>query len=179
MTPRARAFLRENVAGAVALAALLAAVLTIAGAWIIESMGFLPCELCLLGRKPYYVAILLAAATLALALRGNAQGARLGLLALALTFGVGAVIGVYHAGVEFHWWPGPAECTGALPHAASTQDFLERLKKVKPIRCDAPALLIFGLSLAAWSAFISAALAMLAHWGWRRTGARVSKPRQL
>jgi len=175
---RALDFLRGSVAGAAALAALLAAVSTIAGAWIIESMGFLPCELCLLGRKPYYAAILIAAATLALALRGEARLARFGLLALTLAFCAGALIGVYHAGVEFHWWPGPAECTGALPHAASTQDFLERLKKVKPIRCDAPALLIFGLSLAAWSAFVSAGLALLAHWGWRRAGAEPSQPRQ-
>jgi disulfide bond formation protein DsbB len=166
----AQRFLRNDVAGAVALAALVASLATIAGFLTFESLGFQPCELCLLDRKPYYVAAPLAASTLALALRGEAKIARLGLAGLTLTFAVGAALCVYHAGVEFHWWPGPAECTGALPHATSIEDFLTRLKKVKPIRCDTPALLIFGLSLAAWGAFVCAGLAMLTGWGWRRAG---------
>jgi disulfide bond formation protein DsbB len=147
----------------------LAASALIGGAWFIESLGYLPCELCLLGRVPYYVGIGVAAATVGLAAWGRADLARWGLFALTLVFAAGTAIAVYHTGVELHFWPGPSECTGATPHAASTQDFLARLKKVKPIRCDEPALYILGLSLAAWSALASAGLTLAAWWGWRQS----------
>jgi hypothetical protein len=60
------------------------------------------------------------------------------------------------------FWPGPKECTGPLDHARSVDDFLKQLQSVKVVRCDAPALRILGLSLAASNAVISAGLAALA-----------------
>lgn len=54
---------RGNATGGVALLILFVACGTIAGAWTIEAMGYIPCELCLLGRKPYYIGIALAALT--------------------------------------------------------------------------------------------------------------------
>ncbi len=160
---------RGNAPGAVALLILVVASGTIAGAWAIEAMGYIPCELCLLGRKPYYIGIALAALTAFAAWRGRAQLARRGLLFLALTFSAGAAIAAYHSGVEFHLWPGPTECTGALTGVLSPDDFLAQLKRVKPVRCDEPALLVFGLSLAVWSAVVCLALTTLALWGWRRS----------
>ena len=44
-----------------ALAILLFAFATIAGAWTYEAMGFLPCDLCLKQRIPYYIAMPVAA----------------------------------------------------------------------------------------------------------------------
>lgn len=159
------AALRERPGGAVALAILLAAAATILGAWIFEARGYLPCELCLLGRKPYYLGMAVAALCVGLSARGRDDLARKGLPLLALIFLAGAAIAAYHAGVEWKLWPGPADCTGAMAPPVSQADFLERLKRVKPIRCDEPALLVFGLSLAAWSAMLSAGLSGLAFWG--------------
>ncbi len=105
---------RGNATGGVALLILFVACGTIAGAWTIEAMGYIPCELCLLGRKPYYIGIALAALTVFAAWGGRAQLARWGLLCLALTFSAGGAIAAYHSGVEFHLWPGPTECSGAL-----------------------------------------------------------------
>ena len=48
----------------IALAILLIAAATIAGAWIFQAMGYVPCELCLKERIPYYVGIALAALAL-------------------------------------------------------------------------------------------------------------------
>ncbi len=172
MTRVLTAFLRENISRATALVVLAVAAGTIAGAWIFESMGYLPCELCLLGRVPFYVGIFLAALTALAAHWGRAGLARFGLALLALVFLAGAGIAVFHSGVEFHLWPGPTECTGALTGALAPEDFLAQLKRVKPVRCDEPALLVFGLSLAVWEAVMSAGLAMLAGWGWRREGDR-------
>ena len=80
---------RGNATGGVALLILFVACGTIAGAWTIEAMGYIPCELCLLGRKPYYIGIALAALTVFAAWGGRAQLARWGLLCLALTFSAG------------------------------------------------------------------------------------------
>ena len=164
--------LRERPAGAVALAILLGASATIAGAWSLEALGYIPCELCLLGRKPYYLGIGVAALCVLLSARGRDDLARKGLPALALIFLAGAAVAAYHAGVEWKLWPGPADCAGAMAAPASQADFLARLRRVKPIRCDEPALLVMGFSLAAWSALLCAAFSGLAAWGfWRGRGA--------
>ncbi len=163
--------LQKRPAGAIALAILLGAAATIAGAWTFEAWGYLPCELCLLGRKPYYLGMGVAALCVLLSARGRDDLARKGLPALVLIFLVGAGIAAYHAGVEWKFWPGPPECTGGNPAPASHADFLARLKLVKPIRCDEPALLVLGFSLAAWSALLCVALSGLASWGfWRKRG---------
>jgi disulfide bond formation protein DsbB len=159
---------RANVARAIALVVLIVAAGTIAGAWVFQSMGYIPCELCLLGRVPFYAGIPLAALTALAAHNGRAGLARFGLAGLALVFLAGAGIAVYHSGVEFHIWPGPTECSGELTGALSPEDFMARLKRVKPVRCDEPALLVFGLSLAVWEAVVSLGLAALAGWGFSR-----------
>jgi len=78
------------------------------------------------------------------------------------------IFGVYHAGVEWGFWPGPSGCTGALAKADSMQDFLKQLETTKVVRCDAVAIRILGLSLACWNAVISAAMAALAFLGARK-----------
>ena len=105
--------LQKRPAGAVALAILLGAAATIAGAWSFEALGYLPCELCLLGRKPYYLGMGVAVLCVLLSARGREDLARKGLPALALIFLAGSGIAAYHAGVEWKFWPGPPECTGA------------------------------------------------------------------
>jgi len=50
---------------------------------------------------------------------GPGAARALGLVALAVTFSAGAAIAAYHSGVEFHLWPGPTECAGALTGALS------------------------------------------------------------
>jgi len=159
----------RNPALVAALAALAVAFGAIAAAWIIEAMGYIPCELCLLGRKPYYIGIALAALTAVAAGRGQAGLARAGLALSALTFVAGVGIAAYHSGVELKFWPGPAECAGAVTQNLPAKDFLEQLKRIKPVRCDEAALRIFGLSLAEWSVLISLALGGVSAWGFRRS----------
>lgn len=166
-------FLRENISSAIALVVLVVAAATIAGAWTFQSMGYIPCELCLLGRVPFYAGVPLAALTALAAHKGRAGLARFGLAGLALVFLAGAGIAVYHSGVELHLWPGPTECSGELTGALSPDDFMAQLKRVKPVRCDEPALLVFGLSLAVWEAVVSLGLAGLAAWGWRRANLKL------
>ena len=143
-----------------ALAVALGAALTVGGALVFEhGLGYVPCKLCLTERVPYYLAAphALAAALL------PPRPARflLGLVALILIYGAG--LGVYHAGAEWGFWPGPNDCgggSGAGP--ADVADFLKNLETVRPVDCTAAAWRFLGLSLAGWNAVIAAALGLFA-----------------
>ena len=85
----------------------------------------------------------------------------LGLAALGLLYGAG--IGVYHAGAEWGFWPGPSDCgggTGANP--GQVGDFLNQLQSTKVVDCSVAAMRVLGLSLAGWNAVVAFALASLA-----------------
>jgi disulfide bond formation protein DsbB len=152
-----------------ALTVLVLATATIAGAWVFESFGYLPCELCLQQRWAYYVGVPVAALAVALAWRGSNGGARLGLALLAVVFFGSAVFGAYHAGVEWGFWPGPTGCTGSAGAPAASMDaFMSHLQTVKVVRCDQVAIRILGLSLAGWNAVISTFMTVVALAGARR-----------
>ena len=148
-----------------ALAVLALAFLTIAGAWIYEALGYLPCDLCHEQRYAYYVGVALAAFTALVANRLGKAGSLL-FVVLGLIFAANAVLAVYHSGVEMHFWQGPTACTGsAMSGPANAADLLSQLDSVKVVRCDAVTLRVLGLSLANWNIFISLALAALSGWG--------------
>lgn len=148
--------------GSAALIGAVAAV-TLAGAWIFQAFGIVPCELCLKERIAYYGAIPLAA-IIVYAVGGRARSAVVtpGLIGLALIFAVNAGLGVYHSGVEWGVWKGPDDCTGVIAGAPKVADFLNQLKHIKVVRCDEVQIRILGLSLANWNVVISAALAVFA-----------------
>jgi disulfide bond formation protein DsbB len=145
-----------------AVAILLFSIATIAGAWIYEAMGYLPCELCLKQRIPYYIALPLAALTTLWAFRGRAGLARIGLGVLTLLFLAGAGLAAYHSGVEWKIFQGPADCSGTLDKADSVGAFMQQLQSVKVVRCDEPSLWVLGLTLSNWNVLISLALAGIA-----------------
>ena len=150
-----------------ALAILAIAAASITGAFIFQALGYAPCELCLKERIPYYAAIPIVGIAVFFAARGSKALTRAAFVVLALIFAASAVFGAYHAGVEWGFWAGPTECTGALDRAASVSDFLKQLESVKVVRCDSAALRILGLSLAGWNAVISAGLVTIAALGLR------------
>jgi disulfide bond formation protein DsbB len=163
MMDRLAALVSRVTAWHVALAELVVATGTIAAAWMIEWAGYPPCDLCLRERKAYYAAIPLCALLVWLiSTRGRQGFALAGFVALALIFVANSIFGIYHAGVEWGWFVGPTECTGAYTQASDVNEFMRQLEKVQVVRCDAPALRIFGLSLAGWNAIVSAGLAGLA-----------------
>lgn len=145
-----------------ALLILLVAFATIAGAWIFEYYGYLPCELCLKQRWAYYAGVPLAL-IVALVAPHNPGLAKAGLVLLAVLWLGSMVFGIYHSGVEWKWWPGPSTCTAQAGFSGGLPDLS------KPaVMCDEPALRIFGLSLAGWNAVISLGLALVAFAGLRR-----------
>jgi disulfide bond formation protein DsbB len=127
-----------------------------------ETFGRLaPCELCLKERQVYWAAS-------GLALVGGLLSLRVGRLRLwtcvllALVFLGGALLAGYHAGVEWKFWPGPEACTGS--HVRITVADMQRLLNGAAMnipRCDKPAFVFLGLSMAGWNAVVSLVLAVL------------------
>ena len=146
---------------AFAIAAIAAAVL--AGAWFFQlALGLAPCPLCLDQRWPYYIAVPLALAVGFLAHDPSRNRAtRAGFIALAVVLGIGAGLGVYHAGIEWGLWPGPGTCAGAAP--AASGNILDSLKNPERfVSCDEAAWRWLGISLAGYNALIAGALAWIA-----------------
>jgi disulfide bond formation protein DsbB len=138
-----------------------AAVAILAAVWVFQLFGYAPCELCLTQRYAFYAAIPLALLT-ALISRSAHGLARAGFALLALVFAANTVLAAYHAGVEYHWWPGPTACTGDLTGSLNVNDLVNSLNSVKVVRCDEVQLRIAGLSLAGWNVVASAVLAAYA-----------------
>jgi disulfide bond formation protein DsbB len=76
-----------------------------------------------------------------------------------------AGLGVYHSGVEWKWWAGPRDCSGALEGLGSAEDLMKRLQQTNVVRCDEAAWRFLWLSLAGYNALISLVLAAVAIWG--------------
>jgi disulfide bond formation protein DsbB len=150
-----------------ALAVAAIAALTLAGAWFFQLViGLVPCELCLKQRYAYYLAVPLGLLVAFAAAKGAPRGLVLAGLALLVLAALGnAGLGAYHAGVEWKFWPGPTECTGAIGNFGSAANLLEQLDKVKVVRCDEVQWTFLGLSLAGYNVLISLLMAAIALWG--------------
>jgi disulfide bond formation protein DsbB len=79
-----------------------------------------------------------------------------------------AVLGGYHAGVEWQWWQGPTDCSGPVVDLGKAGDLLSRLDTVKVVRCDEVQWRFLGLSMAGYNVLISLLMAALALLGIRR-----------
>ncbi|MGB9114783.1 MAG: disulfide bond formation protein B [Bradyrhizobium sp.] len=160
-----RAGARPALIAALAITAIAAA--TLAGAWFFQLvLDIRPCPLCLEQRYAYYLAIPLGALTALAAGRDAPRTLLLAGLAILWVAALGnAVLGAYHAGVEWGFWQGPTDCTGPIGNLGSAGSLLQRLDTVKVIRCDEVQWRFLGLSLAGYNVLISLAMAAIAAWG--------------
>jgi disulfide bond formation protein DsbB len=155
--------------GAAAFTVFVIALATLLGAWYFQFvLGYPPCPLCLQQRIPYYVVIPLALIVAIAAWQGAPR--RLiaaGLAVILVAVLCGAALGVYHAGVEWHFWPGPADCSGPLGDLGSGGSLLEQLQNPTThiVRCDQAAWRLLGISLAGYNVLISLAMAAVAGYG--------------
>jgi disulfide bond formation protein DsbB len=127
-----------------------------------------PCELCLWQRWPHVGAVVVGYGGPLLIRAGLLErGAARSVAGLAaLLIAISGAIGVYHAGVEWHWWPGPQSCTG--PAFRFTGGPLDLNAPV--VMCDMAAWRLFGLSLAGYNAVISFAVAAIGAFLLARSG---------
>lgn len=142
----------------VALLLMLAAIATVWGFQLIG--GVLPCALCLEQRVPYYAAIPLTIAALLIAPRAPLL-ARLLLLVAAAAMVYGAGLGVYHAGAEWEFWPGPNTCGNTGADVRDASNLLEALETTKLITCTQDTGRVMGLSFAGWNVVAAGVTALL------------------
>jgi disulfide bond formation protein DsbB len=156
---------------ALAIAGLGIALL--AGAYAFEYLGGIrPCPLCLEQRTPWMILI---------ALGGGIFGARaakasghvvLGLFAITASIALyGAYLGGFHAGIEYGFWPGPAECSGGGMTLPTEGGIFDGISSSEIVRCDVVAWSLAGVSLAGFNFLFSLAAAALAVAGALRIGA--------
>ena len=134
------------LAGAGSAALLLAAL-------FYQSIGYVPCELCILQRWPHLAAAIIGAVLIFI-------DSKLLRWAGALAAGLATAFAIYHAGVEYQWWQGPVACTGGIDGMLnmSTQDLMAQLQSAPVTRCDQPQWYFLGLTMAGWNAICSAIL---------------------
>jgi disulfide bond formation protein DsbB len=121
------------------------------GAHLSQAFGLVPCEMCWWQRWPHYAAIVVAA--LSFVVPGRVARTAFVLFAGVLV-AVSGAIGVFHAGVEYHWWQGITGCT-AHATAGDPMAMLDEALRRPLIRCDVPQWTLFGISLAGFNAIFS------------------------
>ncbi|MFT3732744.1 MAG: disulfide bond formation protein B [Hyphomicrobium sp.] len=137
--------------------------------------GYVPCMLCLIERYAYYAGIPVLFVALILTAGGCRRWAAVLFFLVALAFLANAGLGVYHAGAEWKFWPGPATCGGGQSLTTSAGNLLDEIQHTKVIKCDEASLRFLGISFAGWNVVASALLmaisfaAAFAAWARSRT----------
>jgi disulfide bond formation protein DsbB len=141
------------------LAAAIGSIALLGGAYYFQYVvGLAPCEMCLWQRYPHMLVILFGLLTLPLMIEPRVAlvFAMMAILALFAT----SAIGMYHAGVEQHWWQGPQSCSGRVPAGLSPEELKNWLLNARMVRCDEIPWKMWNVSMAGWNAILSGALAI-------------------
>ena len=120
--------------------------------------GLAPCELCILQRWPWAVAITISIVALFVGSRRSLPWVA---LVLGLVFIVSAGFAFYHLGVEQHWFPGPSACTSSTAAPATLEEMRQRILNAQVVRCDQPRWSLYGVSLAGWNLLASLVIALI------------------
>jgi disulfide bond formation protein DsbB len=121
--------------------------------------GLEPCELCLEQRLAYYWGLPVLGAVLLLWNRLPLTVWYIAMAIVAAIFVWGTYMGVYHAGVEWGFWPGPTACTGT--GTSISFDALGDINAARVIPCDVVQFRFLGISLAGYNALVSLAVVAL------------------
>jgi disulfide bond formation protein DsbB len=157
---------REPQLTAAAVVAVIGA-LTICGFFFFQYvMDLPPCPLCLEQRHAYYFCVPLATLLCLGVNHGASSKVMIAGFAVITAFMLwNSGLGVYHAGIEWKFWPGPQDCSGPVDKFGAARDVLKSLQHISLVRCDEAAIRILGLSLSGWNVLVSLGLACVAGWG--------------
>jgi disulfide bond formation protein DsbB len=142
-----------------ALAVVTASVAILAAAYISQyGFGLKPCILCLYQRVPYFANIAVGLAAFLTSFYAPRLTKPLLFLA-AMVFFADTFIAGFHVGVEYGWWKGLPSCGGdILPENVSIEALRASITQQAIIRCDKPAWVLFGISMAGYNVLLSSGL---------------------
>jgi disulfide bond formation protein DsbB len=136
-----------------------AAIAALCIAWIAEyGFGLAPCELCYWQRYGYWAAIAIGLVAMFQPVNSVARRALLWLLGLAFLATAG--IALFHVGVEQQWWQGLSACSGQIGAGMSAEELVEAIENAPIVRCDEPAFILFGISMAGYNLILALGLAV-------------------
>ncbi|MET3589859.1 disulfide bond formation protein DsbB [Bartonella silvatica] len=119
--------------------------------------GYLPCDLCLIERFPYYGAL----PFLILAIFGSfffrlSSWVQLLFLCVFVLMSISFILAVYHAGVEYGFWPAPRSCgLSAIRRTTDVNQLFEHLSNIHPPSCSEASARFLFLSFSGWNAVAS------------------------
>lgn len=120
--------------------------------------GLAPCELCILQRWPWAVAITISIVVLFV---GHRRSLPWVALALGLVFVVSTGFAFYHLGVEQHWFAGPSACTPGAAGPTTLEEMRRQILAAQVVRCDEVQWSLYGVSLAGWNLLASFLMALI------------------
>ena len=122
--------------------------------------GYTPCPLCLQQRYAYYAGIPLLFLALVTLAADKPALATLLFAIVSLGFLANAGLGVYHAGAEWGFWPGPDTCaSGPAKLSLKASDLAKPGTAMNVVRCDQAAWRFLGISFAGYNVLISMLIA--------------------
>jgi disulfide bond formation protein DsbB len=113
-----------------------------------------PCILCIWQRWPHALVAILGLIFIFMRNRIDSGIVSLFLLYCVVMYATGTGIAAYHVGVEQHWWVGTPSC-GVPAIDPNDINAIRELINSKTVRCDEPAWVLFGLSMAAYNTLLS------------------------
>ncbi|WP_208433958.1 disulfide bond formation protein B [Bartonella taylorii] len=125
--------------------------------------GYIPCDLCLIERFPYYGAIpfLILAGFGAWFFRMSFW-VQLLFLCVFILMTISFVLAVYHAGIEYGFWPAPSSCgLSAMRRTPDVNQLFNRLNNIHPPSCSEAPMRFLFLSFAGWNVVASLFYALI------------------
>lgn len=132
------------------LSILVVSILALTSAYFVEYfLGYQPCNLCLLERIPYALSIIIILANFKIKFNDKYT-----LLALIVIFIAGALLSIYHFGIEQGFVEESFVCSTKDNLNLNKELLLQELQKMN-ISCKNVAFTIFGLSLTTYNILLS------------------------
>ncbi len=115
-------------------------------------LGYIPCELCIYQRFPYFIIILLSISYLFIK---NKKLKKITFLFYILIFFSSLIISTYHFGIENNFWKSLTECKVNNENITNNEDIKNYLLNKDYVSCSDVLFKVFGISLAGYNILIS------------------------
>ncbi|WP_019221190.1 disulfide bond formation protein B [Bartonella senegalensis] len=119
--------------------------------------GYLPCDLCLIERLPYYGSLpFLFLAGFGTWFFRTSFWVHLLFWCVFVLMTISFVLAVYHTGVEYGFWPAPPSCgVNVIRRTTDVNQLFTQLNAIHPPSCSEASLHLLFLSFAGWNVVIS------------------------